>query len=154
MKGVWLWGSLFFIFMTFASMSTVIAVFESMIAAGMDNFGWDRRKSSLIWFVILLVGSIPCALGSNVLSNVRLIGARDILDSEDFIVSNLLLPIGALVFTTFCVTRWGWGFDKFQAEANTGKGTKIPGWMKYYFRYVLPLLILVILVQGLLPVKK
>ena len=149
-----LWGTLFFVFMTFASLSTVIAVFENMIAAGMDNFGWSRKKSSLIWLVILLVGSIPCALGNNLLSGVHLIGARDILDSEDFIVSNLLLPIGALVFTTFCVTRWGWGFDKFQAEANTGKGAKIPGWMKYYFRYVLPLLILVILVQGLLPVKK
>ena len=149
-----LWGTLFFVFMTFASLSTVIAVFENMIAAGMDNFGWSRKKSSLIWLVILLVGSLPCALGSNLLNGVHLIGARDILDSEDFIVSNLLLPIGALVFTTFCVTRWGWGFDKFQAEANTGKGAKIPGWMKYYFRYVLPLLILVILVQGLLPVKK
>lgn len=150
MAGGRVWGSLFFIFMTFASLSTVIAVFESLIAAGMDNFGWARKKSSLIWFVILLVGSIPCALGYNVLSNVHLIGARDILDSEDFIVSNLLLPIGAMVFTLFCVTKWGWGFDRFHAEANTGRGMKIPEWMKHYFRWVLPILILVILIQGLL----
>lgn len=150
MAGGRVWGSLFFIFMTFASLSTVIAVFESLIAAGMDNFGWARKKSSLIWFVILLVGSIPCALGYNVLSNVHLIGARDILDSEDFIVSNLLLPIGAMVFTLFCVTKWGWGFDRFHAEANTGRGMKIPEWMKHYFRWVLPIMILVILIQGLL----
>ena len=149
MKAGQLWGSLFFIFMTFASMSTVIAVFESMIAAGMDNFGWDRRKSSLIWFVILLVGSVPCALGYNVLSSVHLIGARDILDSEDFIVSNLLLPIGSMVFALFCVTRWGWGFDNYLEEANTGKGARIPEWLGFYFRWCLPILILVILIQGL-----
>ena len=154
MSGGRLWGTLFFVFMTFASMSTVIAVFENLIAAGMDNFGWTRRKSSVVWLIVLLVTSIPCALGYNLLSGVHLIGARDILDSEDFIVSNLLLPIGAMVFTLFCVTRWGWGFENFQREANEGKGTRIPTWMKYYFRYVLPLLILVILIQGLLPVKE
>ena len=149
-----LWGTLFFVFMTFASMSTVIAVFENLIAAGMDNFGWTRRKSSAVWLIVLMVTSFPCALGYNLWSGVHLIGARDILDSEDFIVSNLLLPIGAMVFTMFCVTRWGWGFENFQREANEGRGPRIPTWMKYYFRYVLPLLILVILIQGLLPVKK
>ena len=150
MAGGRLWGTLFFVFMTFASMSTVIAVFENLIAAGMDCFGWDRKKSSLIWLVVLLITSIPCALGYNLLSGVHLIGARDILDSEDFIVSNLLLPGGALVFLLFCVTKWGWGFDKFRAEANTGAGAKLPEWLKYYFRWVLPVLILVILVQGLI----
>ena len=149
MAGGRIWGTLFFVFMSFASMSTVIAVFENIIAMGMDSFGWSRKKSSVIVFAVLLIASIPCALGYNVLSNVHLIGARDILDSEDFIVSNLLLPIGALVFTLFCVTRWGWGFDKFQQEANTGRGAKLPGWMKHYFRWGLPVLILVILVQGL-----
>ena len=146
-----LWGSLFFVFMTFASLSTVIAVFENIIAAGMDNFGWSRVKSSVISFFVLLITGVPCALGYNLLSSVHLIGGRDILDSEDFIVSNLLLPIGALVFTFFCVTRFGWGFEKFQAEANTGKGLKIPTWMKYYFRFVLPVLVLVIFIAGLIP---
>ena len=149
MAGGRLWGTLFFVFMTFASLSTVIAVFENIISVCMDSFGWERKKSSAINFVILLVGSIPCALGYNLLSSVHLIGGRDILDSEDFIVSNLLLPIGSLVFLLFCVTKWGWGFDKFQREANEGSGVKIPDWMKYYFRFVLPILILVILIQGL-----
>ena len=149
MAGGRLWGTLFFVFMTFASLSTVIAVFENVICVCIDSFGWERKKSSLINFVILLVGSIPCALGYNLLSSVHLIGGRDILDSEDFIVSNLLLPIGSLIFLLFCVTKWGWGFDKFQQEANEGTGVKIPNWMKYYFRFVLPILILVILIQGL-----
>jgi len=145
-----IWGSLFFVFMTFASLSTVIAVFENIIAAGMDNFGWSRKKSSVINFFILLITSVPCALGYNLLSNVHLIGGRDILDSEDFIVSNILLPVGALVFTFFCVTKWGWGFEKFIEETNTGKGFKIPHWMKYYFLFGLPILVLIIFIQGLM----
>lgn len=149
MPGGQIWGTLFFIFMTFASFSTVIAVFENLVAAGMDSFGWSRKKSSLIWLAILLITSVPCALGYNLWSDVHLIGGRDILDSEDFIVSNLLLPIGALVFLLFCVSKWGWGFQKYQEEANTGVGMKIPHWMKYYFQYVLPVLILIILIQGL-----
>ena len=136
--------------MTSASLSTVIAVFENIIAAGMDNFGWSRKKSSIINFFIRLLTGVPCALGYNLLSNVHLIGGRDILDSEDFIVSNILLPVGALVFTFFCVTKWGWGFDKFIEEANTGKGFKIPHWMKYYFRFGLPVLVLIIFIQGLM----
>ncbi len=150
MAGGRIWGTLFFVFMTFASLSTVIAVFESLIAAGMDSFGWERKKSSLIWLVILLVTSIPCAFGSNLWSQVRLINGQDILGSEDFIVSNVLLPGGALVFLLFCVSRWGWNFDQYREEANTGTGVKIPEGMKHYFRWVLPVLILVILVQGLL----
>ena len=153
MPGGRLWGTLFFVFMSFASLSTVVAVFENLIAGLMDNLRWDRKKASLVCLVVLLVTSIPCALGYNLLSGVRLIGGRDILDSEDFIVSNLLLPVGALVFLLFCVTRWGWGFDNFRREANTGAGAKVPEWMKYYFRYVLPLLILVIFIQGLIPSK-
>ena len=100
--------------------------------------------------MILLVTSIPCALGFNLWSDVTLIRGGGILDSEDFIVSNLLLPLGSLVFLLFCVTRWGWGFQKYQEEANTGEGMKIPGWMKHYFRWVLPVLVIVILVQGLI----
>ncbi|MCR4587132.1 MAG: sodium-dependent transporter [Lachnospiraceae bacterium] len=150
MAGGRIWGTLFFLFMTFASFSTVIAVFENLIAAGMDNFGWKRGKSSLIHFILILVTSIPCALGYNLWSSVHIIGGRDILDSEDFIVSNLLLPIGSLIFLLFCVTKWGWGFDKYQEESNTGEGLKLPDGLKYYYRFVLPVLIIVILITGLI----
>ncbi len=144
-----LWGSLFFVFMSFASLSTVIAVFENIIASGIDNFGWSRKKSVTINFFIIFLFSIPCVLGYNVLSDTHFIGNRDVLDSEDFIVSNLLLPLGSLIYLLFCVTRWGWGFDKYLAEVNTGRGLKMPHWIKPYFQYVLPVLILVILIRGL-----
>ncbi|MBE7002793.1 MAG: sodium-dependent transporter [Ruminococcaceae bacterium] len=150
MAGGQVWGTLFFLFMTFASLSTVIAVFENLIAMCIDCFGWDRRKSSVINLIVLLVGSLPCVFGYNIWSNVHLIGARDVLDSEDFIVSNLLLPTGALVFLLFCVTKWGWGFDKYLAEVNEGRGTKLSPALKPYFQFILPVLILVILIQGLL----
>ncbi len=149
MAGGRLWGTLFFLFMSFASLSTVIAVFENLIASGIDNFGWGRKKSTIINGILFFVGSIPCVLGYNIWSDVRLIGGRDILDSEDFIVSNLLLPIGALVYLLFCVTRWGWGFDKYIEEVNTGSGIKMSKKIKPYFQFVLPLLILIILISGL-----
>lgn len=145
-----LWGTLFFIFMTFASFSTVTAVFENLIASGMDNFGWERKKSVIIHLLVIFFFSIPCVLGYNVLSDMHFIGQRDVLDSEDFIVSNLLLPIGSLVYLLFCVTKWGWGFDKYMEEVNKGTGLKMPRWIKPYFQYVLPVLILVILVRGLM----
>ncbi len=149
MAGGRLWGSLFFLFMTFASISTVIAVFENIIASGIDNFGWGRVKSTVISGILFFVGSIPCVLGYNIWSEVRLIGNRDILDSEDFIVSNLLLPIGALIYLLFCVTKWGWGFDKYIEEVNAGKGIKMSRKLKPYFQFVLPVLILIILITGL-----
>ena len=145
-----IWGSLFFIFMTFASFSTVIAVFENLIASGMENLNISRTKSSIIHLVILLVTSIPCALSFSILKNVTLIKDMGILDSEDFLVSNLILPIGALIILIFCVTKWGWGFDNYLEEANTGKGVKIPKWTKYYFRFILPILIIIIIIQGLI----
>ena len=150
MPGGRIWGTLFFLFLTFASFSTVIAVFENIIAMCMDSMGWGRKKSCLINLFILLIGSMPVVFNSNILSGVRLIGGRDIFDSEDFIVSNLLLPAGSLCFLLFCVSKWGWGFDKFLAEANEGSGVKLPAWLKPYFQFVLPVLILVILIQGLL----
>ncbi|KIR01364.1 sodium/chloride-dependent transporter [Lachnospiraceae bacterium TWA4] len=150
MPGGRIWGTLFFVFMTFASFSTVTAVFENLIASSVDNFGLSRKKSVAVNFVIMLVTSLPCALGYNILSNVHLIGARDILDSEDFIVSNLLLPGGSLIFLLFCVTKFGWGFDKYLEEVNTGSGLKMPKWLKPYFQYILPVLILVILISGLI----
>ena len=98
----------------------------------------------------MLVASLPCVLGYNVWSGLHLIGGRDVLDSEDFIVSNLLLPIGSLIYLLFCTTKWGWGFDKYLAEANEGQGLRMPAWMKPYFQFVLPVLILVILISGLM----
>ena len=150
MPGGRIWGSLFFLFMIFASFSTVTAVFENLIAGCMENFGWSRKKAALIFGIAILVLSMPALLGYNVLSGVRLIKGMDILDSEDFIVSNLLLPGGSLVYLLFCVTKWGWGFDKYLEETNTGKGLKMPRWLKPYFQFILPVLILVILIVGLI----
>lgn len=149
MAGGRVWGSLFFLFMTFASFSTVIAVFENIMSFCMDMFGWSRRKAALVNCIAILVLSLPCVLGYNVWSNLHLIGGRDVLDSEDFIVSNLLLPLGSLVYLLFCVTKWGWGFDNYMKEANTGEGIKIAKYLKPYFQFVLPVLILIILIQGL-----
>lgn len=149
MTGRRIWGSLFFLFMTFASFSTVIAVFENIMSFCMDMFGWSRKKAALINCIAILVLSLPCVLGYNVWSNLHLIGGRDVLDSEDFIVSNLLLPLGSLVYLLFCVTKWGWGFDNYMKEANTGEGIKIAKYLKPYFQFVLPVLILIILIQGL-----
>ena len=143
------WGSLFFLFMTFASFSTITAVFENLISFCIDTFNWKRKKAVLINCVIVLLFSIPCVLGFNLWSGVHLIKGMGILDSEDFIVSNLLLPIGSLVYAIFCVHNYGWGFDNYLKEANTGSGIKIPYWIKNYFKFVLPVLILIILVQGL-----
>ena len=150
MEGGRLWGSLFFLFMTFASFSTIIAVFENIMSFCMDMFGWCRKKAALVNCAIILIASMPCVLGYNVWSNLHLIGGRDVLDSEDFIVSNLLLPLGSLVYLLFCVTKWGWGFDKYIEEANTGKGLKVAKALKPYFKFVLPVLILIIFIQGLI----
>ncbi len=149
MAGGRLWGALFFVFMTFASFSTVIAVFENLLASCIDNFGWTRKKATLINCVFILIASVPCVLGYNLWSDLTLIGGRDVLDSEDFLVSNLLLPLGSLVYLLFCVSKWGWGFENYLAEANSGQGLKMPRWLKPYFQFILPVLILVILVQGL-----
>jgi len=153
MAGGRLWGSLFFLFMFFASFSTVIAVFENLLAGCIDNFGWGRKKAALVNGVFVLLASMPCVLGYNLwyfeagLPN----GATgQILDIEDFLVSNILLPLGSLVYLLFCVTKWGWGFDGYLEEANTGEGVKLPRLLKPYFQFVLPVLILVILIQGFL----
>ena len=150
MSGGRIWGSLFFLFMTFASFSTVIAVFENIMSFCMDMFGWSRNKAALINCIVILIASLPCVLGYNVWSNLHLIGGRDVLDSEDFIVSNLLLPIGSLIYLLFCVTKWGWGFEKYCEEANTGDGIKISKKLKPYFQFILPIWIVFILIQGLI----
>ena len=136
--------------MTFASFSTVIAVFENIMSFAMDTFGMSRQKAAFINCILILLASLPCVLGYNVWSDLHLIGGRDVLDSEDFLVSNLLLPIGSLIYLLFCVTRWGWGFDNYLKEANIGKGLKISKHLKLYFQFILPVLILIILIQGLL----
>ena len=150
MAGGRIWGSLFFLFMTFASFSTVIAVFENIMSFAMDMFGWSRNKTAIINCIIILIASLPSVLGYNVWSELHLIGGRDVLDSEDFLVSNLLLPLGSLIYLLFCVTKWGWGFDNYIEEVNTGSGLKMSRKLKPYFRFVLPVLILIILIQGLL----
>lgn len=152
MAGGRLWGTLFFLFMTFASFSTITAVFENLLSACIDNFGWSRKKSSLINFFIVLIASLPCVFGYNIWSNLQLIGSRNVLDSEDFLVSNLLLPLGSLVYLLFCVSKWGWGYDNYLAEANKGEGIKLPKnkGFKIYLQFILPILILIILIQGLI----
>ena len=150
MAGGRLWGSLFFLFMTFASFSTVTAVFENLLASCIDNFGWTRKKAIIINCIFVFAVSMPCLLGYNVLSNIHLIRGNDILGTEDFLVSNLLLPVGSLIYLLFCVSKWGWGFDKYMEEVNTGKGMKMSRHFKFYFQFILPILSLVILIQGLL----
>ena len=158
MAGGRLWGTLFFLFMTFASFSTVIAVFENLLASCIDNFGWSRKKAVLLNCAFVLIASLPCVLGYNlwyfeaVLPNGAV---GQVLDIEDFLVSNLLLPLGSLIYLLFCVTPWGWKYDNYLAEANTGRGLKLPSrglpkyMMQFYLCVVLPVLILVILIQGL-----
>ena len=150
MPGGRIWGALFFLFMTFASFSTVTAVFENLLASCCDNFGWSRKKSALLNGLFLLIAGIPCVLGHNVWSSVTLIRGMGIMDTEDFLVSNLILPGGSLVFLLFCVTRYGWGFDKYLEEANTGTGIRMSRKLKPFFQFVLPVLILVILIRGLI----
>jgi NSS family neurotransmitter:Na+ symporter len=143
-----IWGSLFFVFMAFAALSTVLAVFENIIACTVDLTGWGRRKACLVNGVLMFVLSIPCVLGFNVWSNVKL-GNLDIMGMEDFAVSNILLPLGSLTYVLFCVTRYGWGWDNFVKEANEGKGLKVAKWMRPYCAFVIPAIILVIFFLGI-----
>ncbi len=146
MAGGRIWGTLFFLFMTFASFSTVIAVFENLVSFVSDTFKISRKKSSVINFAIVFITSLPCMLGFNLLSGVNVLG-MGILDMEDFVVSNILLPLGSLVYLLFCVTKFGWGFDNYYNECNTGKGMKLPRIVKPYLQYVLPILILIVFAQ-------
>ena len=144
------WGAMFFLFMAFASMSTVIAVFENLICCFLELLRKDRKIIIRWGMLVIILLSMPCVLGFNVWQDVHLLGARGILDTEDFFVSSLVLPGGSLLFVLFCTTRYGWGFDKYMAEVNMGTGVKMPRWVKPYFKYVLPILIFGILVRGLL----
>lgn len=150
MPGGKIWGSLFFLFMTFASFSTIIAVFENIIACWIDKWNISRRKAAVLNGIIILIASMPCVLGFNVWSDFQPKGTGStVLDLEDFLVSNLLLPIGSLIFLLFCTRKWGWGYDNYLKEVNTGVGIKLPRWLKGYVSYIIPCIILLILFMGL-----
>lgn len=151
MTGGQIWGALFFLFMSFASLSTVIAVFENIIACTMELLNIERKKAVIINFVLITLLSLPCALGFNVLSNIQPLGAGStILDLEDFIVSQLLLPLGSLVYLLFCTSKYGWGFENYQKEANIGQGMKVPNWMKFYVTIILPIVVIFVFVNGII----
>ncbi|WP_440452395.1 sodium-dependent transporter [Ruminococcus intestinalis] len=147
MAGGRIWGTLFFLFMTFACFSTIIAVFENIISFCIDMFKISRKKSVVINAVIILIASLPCVFGFNIWSGFELF-SQNVLGMEDFLVSNILLPVGSLIYLLFCVTKFGWGFDNYLTECNTGKGMKFARFLKPYFQFVLPILVLIVLVQG------
>lgn len=149
MAGGRLWGTLFFLFMTFAALSTIVAVFQNIIQFARDLWGWSLKKSVLINGVLLILLSVPCVLGMTDWAGFN-VGGKSIMDLEDFIVSNNLLPLGSVVYLLFCVTRYGWGWDNFITEANAGKGLKFPSGKaaRFYLTFVLPLIVLVIFIQG------
>ena len=146
-----LWGSLFFLFMSFAALTTVLAVFENVVACVMDYTGFSRRRACRACGVALVILSIPCVLGFNVWSSFKPFGEGScVLDLEDFMVSDILLPLGAIAFAVFCCHRYGWGWEKFLAEANAGEGRRFPSWLRLYCAYVVPLVVFAIFVLGLL----
>lgn len=151
MAGGRIWGSFFFVFMSFAALSTIIAVFENIISYALDLWNWSRKKAVLVNIVIIIIFSLPCVLGFNLLSGIQPMGpGSNIMDIEDFIVSNNLLPLGSLVYLLFCVSKCGWGWKNFLTEANSGKGVKFPKWIRFYVTFILPLIVLAIFVQGYL----
>ncbi|MCR5508396.1 MAG: sodium-dependent transporter [Lachnospiraceae bacterium] len=144
------WGTLFFLFMSFAALSTAFAVYENIIANFKELTGWTRKKTCLVCGIIMFLLAVPCALGFNLWSGFMPFGeGTGVLDLEDFVVSNLLLPIGAIVYVLFCTVRYGWGWDGFIGEANSGKGLKVPVWLKNYMRFFVPVVLFIILVTGL-----
>ena len=149
MAGGHIWGLLFFIFMACAALTTVIAVFENIISYFLDVWGWSRKKAVAVNFVLMMILTLPCILGFNVLSFIEPFGpGSNILDLEDFIVSNNLLPIGSFIILIFCTSRYGWGYDKFMEEANTGSGMKFPRYLRIYLTYILPAIMLFVFAQG------
>ena len=150
MAGGRIWGTLFFMFMTFACFSTVIAVFENLISFCIDMFNMSRTKSVIINAIIMLIGCLPCIFGFNLLSGFNILG-KGVLDIEDFAVSNILLPVGAFLYSLFCSTKFGWGFDGYLNECNQGEGIKFPRFFKPYIKYVLPVLVLIVFISGFIP---
>lgn len=150
MQGGRLWGTMFFIFLSFAALSTMIGVFENIIAFSIDLRGAERRKSGIVNGIIIALLSIPCALGFNIWSSAQLIPGKAIMDMEDFFVSNICLPVGSFVIILFCTWKFGWGFDNFIKEANTGEGLKVPRGLLWYFKYVLPVIVGFLVVYGII----
>lgn len=148
MPGGRLWGALFFVFMSFAALSTIIAVFENILSFAMDLWGWSRKKAVVFNIVLIILLSLPCALGFNLWSGAVIPQIGNIQDLEDFIVSNNLLPLGSMVYLLFCTSKYGWGFKKFVTEADEGQGIKFPRWTRVYVSYILPLIVLFIWVVG------
>ena len=149
MEGGRIWGSLFFLFMTFAAMTTLIAVFENIIAYWMDNHGWSRKKAVAVNLPLMILLSIPCVLGYNVLSSFQPLGeGTAVLDLEDFLISSTIMPLGSLLFVIFCAHKSGWGWKSFIGEADTGKGMKFPSWLRVYVKWILPVIIGVIFIKG------
>ncbi len=150
MAGGRFWGALFFVFMSFAALSTVIAVFENIISFGMDLWGWSRKKAVIVNLFAIIILSLPCVLGYNVLSSFQPLGEGSaILDLEDFIISNCLLPLGSLIYLAFCTSRYGWGWDNFIKEADSGIGIKFPKGARFYVTWILPLIVLIIFFVGI-----
>ena len=151
MAGGQIWGALFFLFMSFASLSTVIAVFENIIACTMELLNIERKKAVVINFIVISILSLPRALGFNVLSGIQPLGTGStILDLEDLIVSQFLLPLGSLVYLLFCTSKYGWGFENYQKEANIGKGLKVPHWVKFYVTIILPIIVIFVFINGII----
>lgn len=146
-----LWGTLFFIFMSFAALSTVIGVFENIIAFAMDQWGISRKKAVAINAVAIIILSLPCILGMNVWSGFQIPGIGDIQGLEDFIVSNNILPLGGLLYVLFCTSRYGWGWKSFKAEADAGSGVKFPAWSFFWIKYCIPVLMIIIFIMGYVP---
>ena len=145
-----LWGIFFFIFMSFAALSTVIAVFENIITMSVELWDWSRKKSLIVNLVMILVLTMPAVFGFNLLKNIQPMGAGStIMDLEDFLVSSNLLPLGSLVGVLFCVRKNGWGWENFVQEANTGHGLNVKAWMKPVFRFVVPIAIAFIYIYGM-----
>lgn len=155
MSGGRIWGSLFFLFMSFASLSTLIAVFENIMACCMDAFGWSRKKTAVLNFFIVGIGSLPCVFGFNLLSGFQPLGkGSTILDLEDFIVSNLILPIGSIFILLFCTLKRGWSYGNFLKEVNQGDGFKLTEnkWLRRYFTYIVPALVVILIIYGVVSV--
>ena len=145
-----IWGGFFFLFMTFAAFSTVIAVFENLMSMCMEIAGWSRKKAAIINIIIVCIGSLPCILGFNLLSGFTPFGpGSNILDLEDFFVSNLALPFGSMVYAVFCMSRYGWGSENYYAEVNEGNGLKMPKFLRPYLTYAVPLIIIILIIYGI-----
>ena len=149
MAGGRLWGALFFLFMSFAALSTVIAVFENILSFAMDLWGWKRNKAVLFNIVLLIILSMPAILGFGPWSGIQILGeGTNIMDLEDFIISNNILPLGSVIFVIFCASKNGWGWDNFIKEANTGKGIKFPTCIRNYMLWVIPVVVAIIYLKG------